>query len=88
MMKKLLFSLVIVASSITASAQSVKLQARKLPFNKAFIAPKKVSNENTTNTVYWGYPQGSLYSYGLNGTPETIGMAIRMDGKLVQGGAN
>lgn len=74
-------SFAMAACAMTASAGQMPLQRS--------VAPVKMLSANAAddaNEVRWGYPQGDrLINYGLNFTPETIGMAMRVDGDKLTG---
>lgn len=81
MKQNYILSVVMAACAMTASAEQMYLHRNSVPSDQ--IAPKAVAADN--NEVRWGYPQGQkLINYGMSGMPETIGLAMRVDGdKLV-----
>lgn len=81
-MKKIyILSAVMAACALTASAEQVSLKRNNAPLKA--MAPQATLAD--ANEVRWGYPQGQkLNNYALNYTPETIGMAMKVDGdKLI-----
>ena len=81
-MTKALFLSAVALCGMTASAQQLQRNA-SAPVALAQMAPATVQND--AEEVRWGYPQAGLINYGLNYQPETVGIAMKMDGSKLTG---